>query len=110
MQGLVEAIEDFEMNTGLLLAACLISMKDISSLIKVLSLTDAPVTVYKDTKLGSYLENKQNIFVNEVFTNQTNQKYWNQFKRENTQTWSNLLSIISRKKIKELLMRHQQMF
>ena len=81
MQGLVEAIEDFEMNMGLLLATCLISMKDISSLIKVLSLTDAPVTVYKNTKSGSYLENKQNIFLNEVFTNQNKPKISEPFQK-----------------------------
>ena len=34
VEGLVEAIEDFELKTGLLLAACLISMKDGWSLIK----------------------------------------------------------------------------
>ena len=45
-------------------------MKDGSSLIKVLNLTDAPVTVYKSTKVGSYLENKQNLVVNGIFTNQ----------------------------------------
>ena len=50
-EGLVEAIEDFELKTGLLLAACMISMKDGWSLIKVLNLTDAPVTVNKSTKV-----------------------------------------------------------
>ena len=35
VEGLVEAIEDFELKTGLLLAACMISMKDGSSLKKV---------------------------------------------------------------------------
>ena len=34
VEGLVEAIEDFELKTGLLLAACMISMKDGWSLIK----------------------------------------------------------------------------
>ena len=42
---LCEAFEDFEQKTGLLFAACMISKKDGSSLIKVLNLTDAPVTV-----------------------------------------------------------------
>ena len=32
----MEAIEDFEMKTGLLLVACMISMKDCSDLIKSL--------------------------------------------------------------------------
>ena len=47
VEGLIEVIEDFELKTGLLLAACMISMKDGSSMIRVLNLTDAPVTVYK---------------------------------------------------------------
>ena len=68
VEGLVEAIEDFELKTGLLLAACNISMKDGSSMIKVLNLTDAPVTVYKSTKVGTYFENKQNLVVNGIFT------------------------------------------
>ena len=34
LEGLVDAIEDFELKTGLLLAACMISMKDGLSLIK----------------------------------------------------------------------------
>ena len=46
VEGLVEAIEDFELKTGLLLVACMISMKDGSSMIRVLNLRDAPVTVY----------------------------------------------------------------
>ena len=49
VERLVEAIEDFEVKTGLLLAVCMISMKDGWSLIKVLNLTDAAVTVYKST-------------------------------------------------------------
>ena len=56
VEGLVEAVEDFEIKTGLLLAACMISMKDGSSMIKVLKLTDAPVTVYKCTKVGTFLK------------------------------------------------------
>ena len=74
MEGFVEAIEDFELKTGLLLAACMKSMKDGSSLIKVLNLTDAPVTVYKSTKVGTYFENKQNLVVNGIFTNQNKPK------------------------------------
>ena len=58
VEGLVEAIEDFELKNGLLLATCMISMKDGWSLIKVLNLTDAPVTVYKSTKVGTYFEKK----------------------------------------------------
>ena len=56
VKGFVEAIEDFEIKTGLLLAACMISMKNGSSLIKVLNLTDAPVNVYKSTKIGTLLK------------------------------------------------------
>ena len=51
VEGLVEAIEEFKLKTGLLLAACMISMKDGWSLIKVLNLTDAPVTVQKNIKV-----------------------------------------------------------
>ena len=50
VERLVEVNEDFELKTGLLLAACMISMEDGWSLIKVVNLTDAPVTVYKSTK------------------------------------------------------------
>ena len=50
VEGLAEVIEDFELKTGLLLAACMISMKDGSSMIRVLNLTDAPATVYKTLK------------------------------------------------------------
>ena len=43
-------------------------------LIKILNLTDAPVTVYKSTKVGTYIENKQNLAVNGVFTIQNKPK------------------------------------
>ena len=52
----------------------MISMKDGSNLIKVLNLTDAPVSVYKSTKVGSYLENIQKILVNGIFTNRNQPK------------------------------------
>ena len=74
VEGLVEVNEDFELKTGLLLAACMISMEDGWSLIKVLNLTDAPVTVYKSTKVGTHIENKQNLVVNGIFTNQNKPK------------------------------------
>ena len=74
VEGLVEAIEDFELKNGLLLAACMISMEDGWILIKVLNLTDAPVTVYKSTKVGTYFENKQNLVVNGFFTTQNKPK------------------------------------
>ena len=58
MEGIkgVEAIEDFELKTVLFLAAFMIPMKNGSSLIKVLNPTDAPVTVYKSTKVGTILK------------------------------------------------------
>ena len=60
-------------------------MRDGSSLIRVLILTDAPVTVYKSTKVGTHCENKQNLVVNGIFTNQNKpKKHWKLFKLENT--------------------------
>ena len=52
----------------------MISMEDGWSLIKVLNLTDAPVTLYKSTKVGTYFENKQKLVVNGIFTNQNKPK------------------------------------
>ena len=54
LEGLVEAIEGFELKTGfrLLLSACKRSLEDGSRLIKVLNLTDKPVTVNKNTNVG----------------------------------------------------------
>ena len=60
-------------------------MKDGSSLIKVLNLTDAPVTVYKSTKVGSYLENKQNLVVNGIFTNKNKRITLQTYQMRNTQ-------------------------
>ena len=57
-------------------------MKSGSSLLKVLNLTNAPVTVYKSNKLGNYLKNKQNLVVNRIIVNQKNAR---QSKWENTQ-------------------------
>ena len=82
VERLVGAIEDFELKTGLLLAACMLSMEDDWSLIKVLNLTDAPVTVYKSTKVGTYSENKQNLVVNGIFTNQNEPKSLKTFQME----------------------------
>ena len=56
VEGILEAIKDFELKVGLLLAACTISMKDRSSLIKLLNLTKAPVIVYKTLKLEAILK------------------------------------------------------
>ena len=57
-------------------------MKNGSSLLKVLNLTNAPVTVYKTNKLGNYLKNKQHLVVNRI---NVNQKHARQSKWENTQ-------------------------
>ena len=56
VEGLVEAVEDFEVKSGSFFAAGMISMKNGSSMIKVLNLTDARVTVYKSTKVGTFLK------------------------------------------------------
>ena len=58
----VKIIEDFELKTRLLLAACLISIKVGSRLVKVLNLTEAPVTVYKSTNVGTYFEKKTELY------------------------------------------------
>ena len=108
VEGLVEAFEEFEVNTGLLLAACMISMKDGSSIIKVLNLTDAPVTVYKSTKVGSYFENKQNLVVTGIFTNQNKPKTFQKGKYANLE--GSYLHKQQKEKVQELFMRHQQVF
>ena len=107
----MEAIEDFEQKTGLLLAACMISMKDSFSLIKVLNLTHVPLTVYKSTKVGTYFENKQNLVVNGIFTNQNNPKTLETFqmRKHAILEYSNLDNQ-QKEKIQELFMRHQQVF
>ena len=111
MEGLVEAIEDFELKTGLLLAASMISMKDGSSLIKFLNLKDAPVTVYKSTKVGTYFENKQNLVVIGIFTNQNKPKTLEtlQMGKHANLKGSNLHNQ-QEEKVQELFMRHQQVF
>ena len=91
VEGLVEAIEDFELKTGLFKAACMISMKDGSSLIKVLNLTEAPVTVYKSTKVGTYIDNKQNLGVNGIFTNQNKPKTLETFQIRKHAFWKVLI-------------------
>ena len=111
MEGLVEAIENFELKTGLLSAACMISMKDGSSLIKVLNLTDAPVTVYKSTKVETYIENKQNLVLNGIFTNQNNPKTLETFQMgKHTNLESSNLDNQQKEKVQELFMRYQQVF
>ena len=108
---LVEAIEDFQLNTGLHLADSMPSMKDGSSLIKILNLTDAPVTVYKSTKIGSYLENKQNLTVSGIFTNQIKPKALETFQMgKHTNLEGSILNNRQKQKVRELFMRHQQVF
>ena len=109
MEGLVEAIEDFELKIGLLLAAYTISMKDGSSLIKVLNLTDAPATVYKSTKVGTYFENKQNIVVNGIFIYQNKPKPLETFQMgKHANLGGSNLDNKQKEKVQELFMRHQQ--
>ena len=108
VEGLVEAIEDFELKTGLLLAACMISMKDCSSMIKVLNLTDAPVTVYKSTKVGTYFENKQNLVVNGIFTDQNKPKTLETFQMgKHANLKGSNLHKQQKEKVQEFFMRHQ---
>ena len=74
MERLEQAIVDFEQKTGFLLAACMISMKDCSSLLIVINLTDAPVTVYETTKVRTYFDSKQNLVVNGICTHRKQPK------------------------------------
>ena len=111
VEGLVEAIEDFELKTGLHLAACMMSMKDGSSMIKDLNLTDAPVIVYKSTKVGTYFENKQNLVANGIFTNQNKPKTLDTFQRgKHVNLEGSNLQKQQREKVQELFMRHPQIF
>ena len=54
-------------------------MKDGPILIKVFSLTDASIAMYMNNKVGIYLESKQNLFRNGIFTNQNKPKIWEPF-------------------------------
>ena len=117
VEGLLEAIEDFELKTGLLSDACMISMKDGSSMIKVLNLMDAPVTVckstkvYKSTKVGTYFENKQNLVVNGILTNQNKPKTLETFQMgKHANLEGSNLHKQQKEKVQELFMRHQQVF
>ena len=40
---------------------------------------DAPVIVYKNSKVKNYLEDKQNLVSIAIFTNQNKPKLWKQF-------------------------------
>ena len=110
-EGLVEAIDDFELKTGLLLAACMISMRDGWSLIKVLNIMDAPVTVYKSTKAGTYFENKQNLVVNGIFTNKNKPITLETFQMgKHANLEGSKLNDQQKEKVQELFKRHQQVF
>ena len=87
----------------------MISIEDGSSLIKVLILTDVPVTVYKSTKIGSYLENKQNLSVNGNFTNQNKPKTLETFQMgKHANLEGSNLNNQQKKKVQELFMRLQK--
>ena len=107
----VEAIEEFDLKTGWLLATTMMLMKNGSSLIKVLKLTDALMMVYKSTKAGSYLENKQNLVVNGILTNQKQPKTLGKFQlgKQANFEGSNLINQ-QKERIQELVMRHLQVF
>ena len=106
VEGLVEAMEDFELKTALLLATCMISMKDGSSLIKVLNLTDSPVTVYRSTKVGTYFENKQNLVVNGIFINQNKPKTLETFQmRKHSNLEGSNLHNQQKEKVQEMFLR-----
>ena len=111
VERLVEAIEDLEVKTRLLSAACMLSMKDGSSLIKVLNLTDAPVAVYRRAKVETYFENKQNLFVNGIFTNQNKPKILETFQMEKHANWQcSNLNNQQKEKVREFFVIHQQVF
>ena len=111
VESFVEAIKDFELKTGLFSAACMISMKDGSSLIKVLNLSDAPVTVYKSIQVGIYFENKQNLVVNGNFTNQNKPKTLETFRmQKHANLEGSNLDNKQKEKVQELFVRQQQVF
>ena len=77
----------------------------------MLNLTDAPVTVYKGTKVGTYFENKQNLVVNGIFTNRSKPKTLETFqmgKHANLEGYK--LNDQQKEKVQELFTRHQQVF
>ena len=87
----------------------MISMKDGSSMIKVLNLTDAPVTAYKSTKVGINFEKKQNLVVNGIFTNQNKPKTLDTFQMgKHANLEGSNLQKQEKKKVQELFLRHQQ--
>ena len=61
--------------------------------------------------MQNYLENKQNLFVNLVFTNQNKPKTSETFQmRKNANLEGSTLNNEQKEKIKELILRHQQVF
>ena len=77
----------------------------------MLSLTDAPVTVYKSTKVGTYFENKQNLVVIGIFTNQNKPKTLEIFQMgKHANLEGSKLSDRQKEKVQELFTRHQQVF
>ena len=86
-------------------------MKDGSSLIDVLNLTDELVTVYESTKVGSYFENKQNLAVIGIITNQNKTITLETFQMgKKTILEGSNLNKQQKDKVQELFMRHQQVF
>ena len=82
-------------------------MKDGSRLIKVLILTDAPVAVYKNNRVGNYLENKHICEWN--FSNQNESKISEPFQmRKHANLEGSTLNEEQKEKVKELFIRHQQ--
>ena len=107
----MEAIECFELTTGWLLDACMISMKVGSDLIKVLDLTDAPVTLYKKSKLRNYFEHKQKLVATEYFTNQNEPKTLATFQMgKDSNLGGSTLNNQRKKKLQVLFMKHPQVF
>ena len=86
-------------------------MEDGWSLIKVLNLTDAPVTVYKSTKVGTYFENTQNLVVNGIFTNQNKPKTLESFQMgKHANLEGSKPNDQQKEEVQKLFTRHQQVF
>ena len=66
-QGLVEGLKDFENCTGVLVADCLISIKNSKSQLRVVNLSDNDIKVFQHTKIEEFFSNDDSIQVNGVF-------------------------------------------
>ena len=89
----------------------MMSRKDGSSSLKVLNLADAPVTVYKSTKKGTYFEDKQNLVVNGIFSIQKQPKTSKTFPMgKHAILEGSNLNNQQKEKLRELFMRNQQVF